>query len=91
LLENHDGAGTWRYRRDAQVTLPIERFGRTSSEGIPYIAPEIALLYKAKGHEIGKNAADFVSAEPSLDDDARAWLRDALSLVDPDHPWLRLL
>ncbi|MEX0749704.1 MAG: amino acid transporter [Dehalococcoidia bacterium] len=91
LLEDHDGAGAWRCRRDHRVTLPIKRVGRVSSDGIPYVAPEIALLYKAKGHEIAKNAADFTSTLPSLDEGARRWLRDALDVAHAEHPWLKVL
>jgi len=91
LLEDHDGAGEWRFRRDARVTLPVARFGRLTADGIPYVAPEVALLYKAKGHEIEKNAADFESAASSLDVEARGWFRAALKIAHPGHPWLELL
>jgi hypothetical protein len=86
LLEDHD-AEQWLCRRDHRVTLPVERFGRRTSDGIPYVAPEIALLYKAKGWEIEKNAADFDVVAGSLDAGARQWLCDALDVAHPDHPW----
>jgi len=93
LLEDHDGAGTWHWRRDARVALPVGHFGRVDPQGIPYVAPEIALLYKASRnnanrHQIEKNDADFASAAPSLSADARRWLRAALATAHPGHPWL---
>lgn len=90
LLEDHDGA-MWQCRRDHRVTMPLYRFGCVSVDGIPYVAPEVALLYKAKGHEIEKNAADFDAALPALEPAARAWLREALTIAHPDHPWLARL
>ena len=90
LFEEHDGE-IWRYRRDHAVTRALSRFGRRTVDGVPCVAPEIALLYKAKGHDIERNAADFVSAHAALDADAREWLRDALNIAHPGHPWLREL
>jgi hypothetical protein len=103
LLEDHDGPA-WQYRRDHRVTIPLDRMGRVSPDGIPYVAPEIALLYKAKGIENdgagvdaaaprwrAKNAADFDAALPALEPAARAWLREALTIAHPDHPWLARL
>lgn len=87
LLEDHDGA-RWLSRRDHRVTLPIDAFGRRTASGIPYVAPEIALFYKAKGWEIEKNAADFAVASRALDVLARTWLRDALVIAHPGHPWI---
>jgi hypothetical protein len=37
----------WRFRRDLRVTLPLDLVG-LERDGIPYLAPELALLYKAK-------------------------------------------
>jgi hypothetical protein len=90
LLEDHDG-GRWLSRRDHRVTLQLDAFGRRTDTGIPYVAPEIALFYKAKGWEIEKNAADFDVAAPALDDSARAWLRGALEIAHPQHPWIARL
>jgi hypothetical protein len=90
LLEDHHG-DAWVYRRDAAVTMPLSRFGRTTAEGIPYLCPEVALLYKAKGFDVPRNAADFDVATPSLDADARAWLRDALERTHSGHPWIARL
>jgi hypothetical protein len=82
---------TWVYRRDTRIEMPLSRFGRTSAGRLPYVAPEVALLYKAKWHDLDRNAADFAVAAPLLDAEARAWLRDALHRSAPGHPWIRQL
>jgi hypothetical protein len=91
LLEVHDSDRSWRYRRDARITAPLAKFGLRSADGIPYVAPEVALLYKAKGHDISKNAADFDATVPRLDSEARTWLSSALEIAHPEHPWLAAL
>jgi hypothetical protein len=90
LLEDHDGE-RWLSRRDHRVTQRLDSFGRRTASGIPYVAPEIALFYKAKGWEIEKNAADFEIAAPALDAVARPWLRGALEIAHPQHPWIARL
>jgi hypothetical protein len=90
LLEEHSD-DTWIYRRDARVTLPLASLGRTTADGVPYISPEVALLYKARGKGIERNAADFESALAALSAEERRWLRDALALAHPGHTWIERL
>jgi hypothetical protein len=63
---------------------------RVSSLGIPYLAPEIQLLYKAKGMR-ERDAADFDRTLPRLDIDQREWLLRAMLLVHPQHEWIDAL
>jgi len=69
----------WIFKRDDRIRLPIESIGLVSQKGIPYLRPEIVLLFKAKSPQ-GKNQADFDVVRPSLDLDARLWLKYALGL-----------
>ncbi|MFY9913209.1 MAG: hypothetical protein WAK18_00975, partial [Nocardioidaceae bacterium] len=55
--------------------------------GIAYLRPEVQLLHKAPGLR-PKDQADFDECLPRLGLDPRAWLRRALSIAHPDHPWL---
>jgi hypothetical protein len=89
IREPWDG-DTWICRRDARITRHRDELISFSEDGIPYQRPEIALLFKAK-HTRDKDRADFNSVLPVLDDEARAWLSDALELVHPGHEWLRVL
>jgi hypothetical protein len=59
-------------------------------DGIRYLVPEVQLLFKSKGMR-PKDEHDFADAIPLLDRDQQAWLRDALQLMSPGHPWLTQL
>lgn len=80
----------WQFRRDARLVRPLTTLGRRTEDGIPYLAPEIQLLYKAKEPR-PKDEADFFRTLPWLDSERRSWLTQALSLVHPGHRWLRWL
>lgn len=91
LLLNEASDTDFRFRRDPPVTLPLDRAFTRSACGLPILAPEIALLYKAAHPELEENRAGFESALPRLDAERRAWLSAALARVQPDHAWLREL
>jgi hypothetical protein len=82
LLAEHDD-GTWWYRRDPRVTMPVADTGLVGESGIPYLRPEIVLLYKSR-IDRDRDTADFERTLPNLDEEARmrlaAWLAD-------EHPW----
>src|SRR5215208_1996881 len=40
--------GQWAYRRNPGVRLPPERLGRRTATGLPYLRPEVVLLYKSR-------------------------------------------
>jgi hypothetical protein len=69
------------------VTRPIEDVFLRSATGLPIVAPEIQLLYKAKHHQ-DKDEHDFVTALPLFSPQQRSWLREALAIVHPNDPWL---
>jgi len=84
--EPHDG-DTWICRRDeARIRRPYREIIRHTGDGLPYLAIEAALLFKAK-HVRAKDVADFTGALPLLSRAERGWLDAALGLVHPDHPW----
>ena len=84
--EPSDGE-TWLCRRDETIRLPYERVIERTAEGIPYAAPEIVLLFKAK-HTRPKDEEDFAATVPHLGEGRLRWLADALEQVHPGHPWL---
>ena len=59
-----------------------------TGSGIPYRAPEIVLLFKAK-NDRDKDRHDLQAALPLMDAERRAWLGASLRFVLPGHPWLR--
>ena len=87
--EPHDG-DIWVCRRDDRLRRPYTETIRLSPEGIPYLTPEIALLFKAKAVR-EKDQADFDRTLPLLDAGQRRWLAHALALVHPGHPWASLV
>ena len=89
MLDEAEG-GQWISRRTSRVRLPLERLGRTSPTGIPYLTPEVQLFYKAKATR-GKDETDFEAVLPLLAASQRAWLADAITVISPDHPWRRRL
>jgi hypothetical protein len=91
VLFERDQAGAWVYRRDARINMPLDRLGRVSADGVPYIAPEVALLYKAKAPMRDRDDADFARMLPRLSPSARAWLRGALDIAHPGHTWRMML
>ena len=79
----------WIFRRNRSISGPIRRLGRRTAEGIPYLAPEIQLLYKAKPQPLPKDDADLTAVLPCLDAEAREWLLRALHLCFGEvHPWI---
>jgi hypothetical protein len=88
LLNEHRG-DRWVYRRDPAVSRELVDLGG-DRRGIPYLRPEVVLLYKSKDPTV-TDEADFGAAEPRLAGSARAWLRAALRTCAPHHPWLERL
>jgi len=87
LMLDEGGANAWIFRRNNHIGRPLEIAIRRSPEGIPYLAPEIQLLYKSK--EIRPNdQLDFERVVDRLHKDARAWLRTSIARMYPSHAWL---
>jgi hypothetical protein len=84
--EPHDGH-TWICRRDSSIRRPYSEVLELSVDGIPYLRPEICLLFKAKATR-DKDRADFDVVLPQMSPDQRAWLHNALQRVHPGHEWI---
>jgi hypothetical protein len=80
----------WIFRRNPNVRMPISKMGFHPLWGLPYLSPEIVLLFKAK-HLEARDQVDFDHAIPALSADARRWLRDAIEKTHPGHEWLKVL
>lgn len=85
MLDRADG-DEWVCRRDPRIRLPLTAL-TFEKDGVPYLKPEVQLFYKARGKR-PKDEVDFAVAAPLLSSAQRSWLRDALTLVHPGHPWL---
>jgi len=84
--EPHDG-DTWICRRDESIRLPYSDIVHHTRNGIPYLAPELVLLFKAK-HARRKDQADFEGAVPHMTSAQRETLAELLARVHPGHPWI---
>lgn len=77
----------WLYKRDESVRLPLGEVGRTGPDGVPYLRPEIVLLFKAKLYR-PKDNEDLRAMQSKLGPRELRWLLDALTNTLPGHPWL---
>ncbi|MET9824994.1 MULTISPECIES: nucleotidyltransferase domain-containing protein [unclassified Streptomyces] len=84
--EPHDG-DTWIFRRDERIRLPYSEIVHHTQDGIPYLAPELVLLFKA-GHPRPKDRADFDASVPHMTSTQRETLAALLARTHPGHPWL---
>ena len=81
----HQGHGDeWQFKKDPRVRLPWSRAVHEVN-GVTYLRPEVALLHKAHLNR-PKDRADLSAAV--LDDGARAWLADTLTMLGHDE-WAR--
>jgi len=59
-------------------------------DGVPYLAPEIVLLYKASRCEEEQNRLDFERVYPRMESIQQNWLTRSLEILYPQgHPWIR--
>jgi hypothetical protein len=88
LDECFDGA--WCYRREPSIRRPFSAMIQRTPSGIPYLAPEIQLLYKARSPR-SQDQADFDLVGPRLVTAARTWLVNSLVRTEIGHPWISAL
>jgi len=79
--------GQWIYRRQPMIQRPLQMAIRRAEQGIPYLSPEIQLLYKSQRAR-KEDHFDFAHIAPKLEQSGRDWLRDSLRMIDPTHSWL---
>lgn len=87
-------ADRWIYRRNPVIQRGIEEIIFTTNDGIPYLRPEIQLLYNGGGSSfrMEKNLDDLRSVLPLLSDVDIEWLVDSLRTSFPKgHEWINML
>ncbi|WP_129642982.1 nucleotidyltransferase domain-containing protein [Peristeroidobacter agariperforans] len=90
LLLNEASQTHWQFRRNPSISLPLSAMSRRTTRGIPYLCPQVVLLYKAKNPRT-KDQDDFEQTLPTLPPADRLWLAQALEVCHPGHAWLRSL
>ena len=97
---NERAGGDWIFNREPLITLPVSACTYASRWGLPAVSPEVMIFYKAhqpvwrderRKPPRPHDELDFVALLPHLSDAARSWLREAIGLVSPAHPWLARL
>lgn len=90
VMRNPHEDQLWVYRRRPELRMPYPQAIGHTTDGIPYLAPELVLLFKAKAAR-PKDQADFTAILPLLDSGQRNTLRELLTRFHPGHPWLAIL
>lgn len=85
----HTTSTTWTYKRDARISLPLDDILWVRDD-ITYLRPEVQLLRKAPGLR-DKDQADFDACLHLLEPERRTWLKNAVGIAHPGHPWLHSL
>jgi hypothetical protein len=84
----------WVLLREPRISMPVRSAVRESPWGLPTIAPEALLFFKAGGASgidwpRRRDKLDFNALLPELTPEQREWLRHAIAKTG--HPWLRQL
>lgn len=81
----------WLYKRNTDIRRNLDETFLESPAGVPYLAPEIQLLYKSIAVR-QKDQLDFDQVLPELDNPAKQWLLRCLKKGYPQgHPWIGAL
>ena len=90
VLLNSTEGGYFIYQQNPSIRLEMSR-AIFENNGLPYLAPEIVLLYKSK-YLSEDNQADFDLVSAKLDSEQIKWLKEALTTeYGSDHPWVQAL
>ena len=87
VFREPSASGEWVCRRNSEIRLSYDELIERTADGIPYVRPEVALLFKAKAAR-PKDEEDLRDVLPLLAPSRRALLHDWIGLVYPGHAWL---
>ncbi len=88
FLFNDKTEEAFEYARNREIVLELGK-AVLFRDGIPYLAPELCLLYKSTDIEREGCEQDFELAWKAMDPSQRRWLRNALLREYPGgHPWI---
>ena len=90
VLLNETNGNEWIFRRNKSITKPLSKLHLKSNSGIKILCPEVVLLFKSKNPR-AKDEQDFLTVVGHLDMESKRWLKNAISVCDPQHHWLEYL
>jgi hypothetical protein len=85
-----DRGGLWVNKRDPEHVASVEDVTWRHTDGIRYQLPEIVLLFKAALAR-PKDVRDLQMSWARMSDTSRAWLREQVARLYPEHPWTPLM
>lgn len=92
VLLNEGDEALWQFRKNPAITRPMTLAAMRSAEDIPFLAPEIVLLYKAfTVKPRPEDRADYETVSGTLDEERCQWLWESIRAGMPGHPWLDTL
>jgi hypothetical protein len=77
-------------KHEPRIELPMADAIRMTPWGVPASSPEALLFFKATLPR-RRDWRDFVAFLPLLEARQITWLRDAIALAHPGHPWIDAL
>lgn len=80
----------WIFKRDSRICYSLKSALLFTKTDLPYLAPEIVLLYKSKNIR-GKDPKDFLNVKDYLNIDQKNWLKESFEIQNPNHKWLDLI
>jgi len=88
FLFNNKTKTDFCYARNIEIILPLSK-AKCFNADIPYLTPEIVLLYKSTDIIREDNHVDFEAAMVEMSKAQKQWLKSALITVNPfGHPWI---
>ncbi len=92
LLLNENDRSDFLYRKNTSIRRTASNAFLLTENGLPFLAPEIILLYKSGSYTTLGNRHDFEHTVSLLSHEQRHWLISALltveSAADTTHPWI---
>lgn len=89
VMLDESAGDDWVSRRNPRLRRSVASLRRLSADGIPYLAPEVQLFYKAADPR-PKDREDFIHTLPVLTDGQRSWLHSAVLDTYGERSWLAL-
>jgi hypothetical protein len=79
------------FGRNPDIQFSLAAITDRSPWGMPVTRPELVLLHKAVYQPRPKDQHDFQQILPHLSQAKRHWLREAISSMHRNHPWMTQL
>jgi hypothetical protein len=91
FLFNNRTADGFIYSRNGEIVRKLDK-AVMYRDNIPYLSPELVLLYKSTDLKRKENKKDFDAVFSHLSSESKEWLHEALAAAYPKgHKWISLI